>query len=333
MEDAGDGWKQAVVTGGAGLHYRFWIDDTAFPDPASRLQHGGVHGWSMVTLPRKADSWCGRPWHETILYECHPGLMGGFSGVAKRLPELAALGITAIELMPIAAFPGTRNWGYDGVLPYAPAESYGTPADLRALIARAHQLNLSAFLDVVYNHFGPDGNYLPFYAKSFFREDRSTPWGSAIDFRQPAVRRYFSDNARQWLFDYGFDGLRFDAVHAIVDDGWLDQLAHDLRHEAGDRSIHLVLENEDNITGHLRHDFDAQWNDDSHHALPRYWLALCRRVSSTKVRLRPIAGDHRAASLVPTCRRRHSSAFCKIMTRPATACSANALLPSQIRQH
>jgi maltooligosyltrehalose trehalohydrolase len=266
MRDAEDGWKEAVAPGGAGLRYRFRIGDIAFPDPASRLQQGGVHGWSVVTLPRIADPWRGRPWHETVLYECHPGLMGGFCGIAERLPALAALGITAIELMPISAFSGARNWGYDGVLPYAPVENYGTPEDLRILIARAHQLDVSMFLDVVYNHFGPDGNYLSLYAKSFFREDSATPWGPAIDFRQPAVRRFFSDNARQWLFDYGFDGLRFDAVHAIADDGWLDELAHELRSQAGDRHIHLVLENEDNIASHLRQGFDAQWNDDFHHA-------------------------------------------------------------------
>jgi maltooligosyltrehalose trehalohydrolase len=265
MQDTGDGWKEAVLPGGAGLKYRFRIGDVIFPDPASRLQHGGVHGWSVVTAPSQADGCAGRPWHETILYECHAGLMGGFDGIAARLPELAQLGITAIELMPIAAFPGARNWGYDGVLPYAVAESYGPPDALRGLIAKAHALNVSVFLDVVYNHFGPDGNYLSLYAKSFFRDDRPTPWGPAIDFRVPAVRRFFADNARYWLFEMGFDGLRFDAVHAIVDEGWLDELATQLRREAGDRHIHLVLENEDNTASHLQHGFDAQWNDDIHH--------------------------------------------------------------------
>jgi maltooligosyltrehalose trehalohydrolase len=266
MRDTGDGWKEAVLPGSAGLKYRFRIGDVAFPDPASRLQSGGVHGWSVVTAPSQADGWAGRPWHETILYECHAGLMGGFDGIAARLPELAQLGITAIELMPIAAFPGARNWGYDGVLPYAVAESYGSPDALRGLIAKAHALNVSVFLDVVYNHFGPDGNYLSLYAKSFFRDDRPTPWGPAMDFRLPAVRRFFADNARYWLFEMGFDGLRFDAVHAIMDEGWLDELAAQLRREAGDRHIHLVLENEDNTAGHLQRGFDAQWNDDIHHA-------------------------------------------------------------------
>ncbi|HEX4177723.1 MAG TPA: alpha-amylase family glycosyl hydrolase, partial [Rhizomicrobium sp.] len=267
LHDAGDGWKEAVMPGGPGLKYRFRIGDVAFPDPASRLQQGGVHGWSVVTAPSQADQWRGRPWHETVLYECHAGLMGGFDGLAARLPQLAQLGITAIELMPIAAFPGSRNWGYDGVLPYAMAESYGAPEALRALIASAHARNVSVFLDVVYNHFGPDGNYLPLYAKAFFREDRPTPWGPAIDFRVPQVRQFFTDNARYWLFDIGFDGLRLDAVHAIVDDGWLNELAAELHRGAGDRHIHLVLENEDNTASRLRHGFDAQWNDDIHHAL------------------------------------------------------------------
>lgn len=266
LANIGDGWKEAVAAGGVGLKYRFRIGDIAFPDPAARRQAGGVHGWSVVTDVPKPDGWAGRPWHETVLYECHAGLMGGFAGIAARLPDLAALGVTAIELMPIAAFPGAHNWGYDGVLPYAVAEAYGDIAELQALIAAAHRLNVSVFLDVVYNHFGPDGNYLPLYAKGFFRDDKPTPWGPAIDFRKDPVRRYFMDNARYWLLEVGFDGLRFDAVHAIVGDGWLDELAADLRAAAPERHIHLVLENEDNTASHLRAGFDAQWNDDIHHA-------------------------------------------------------------------
>jgi malto-oligosyltrehalose trehalohydrolase len=169
--------------------------------------------------------------------------------------------------MPVAAFPGTHNWGYDGVLPFAPAESYGTPEALRAMIGAAHALGMMVFLDVVYNHFGPDGNYLPLYAKPFFRTDTPTPWGAAIDFRVPQVQQFFGENARYWLFEFGFDGLRFDAAHAIRDEGWLDRLAAELRAGAGERHIHLVLENENNAASHLRHGFDAQWNDDIHHAL------------------------------------------------------------------
>lgn len=263
-----DGWKDATVNCGIGTRYRFRIGEQAVPDPASRLQSGGIHGWSVVCGPVVPDAaWRGRPWEETVLYECHAGLMGGFKGVAEKLPALADLGITAIELMPIAAFPGNRNWGYDGVLPFAPAEAYGTPDDLKALIAHAHALGIMVFLDVVYNHFGPDGNYLSLYAQPFFRADKPTPWGAAIDFRVKEVRDYFAENARYWLFEYGFDGLRFDAVHAMADEGWLDALAATLRAEAGNRHIHLVLENEDNAASHLRKGFDAQWNDDIHHAL------------------------------------------------------------------
>ncbi|HXR94367.1 MAG TPA: malto-oligosyltrehalose trehalohydrolase [Rhizomicrobium sp.] len=268
MAPAGEGWKEALVNCSVGSRYRFRIGDQVMPDPASRFQSGGIHGWSVVCAPPLSDpAWRGRPWEETVLYECHAGLMGGFKGVADKLTALADLGITAIELMPIAAFPGTRNWGYDGVLPFAPAEAYGSPDALKALIERAHALNVMIFLDVVYNHFGPDGNYLPLYAKPFFRGDRPTPWGAAIDFRVKEVRDFFAENARYWLFGYGFDGLRFDAVHAIADEGWLDQLAAGLKREAGPRHIHLVLENEDNSASHLRNGFDAQWNDDIHHAL------------------------------------------------------------------
>lgn len=272
LTDAADGWREAWLACAAGQRYRFRLGDVIFPDPASRAQEGGVHGWSIVT-PRMAPArWPGRPWEETVLYECHPGLMGGFRGISDSLAGLCDLGITAIELMPIAAFPGAHNWGYDGVLPFAAAEAYGSLDDLRDLLDRAHSLNMMVFLDVVYNHFGPDGNYLPLYAKSFFRSDVETPWGAAIDFRVPQVRQFYEQNARYWLFEVGFDGLRFDAVHAIVDEGWLTSLATTLRQEAGDRQIHLVLENEDNIASHLRpkhgiKQFDAQWNDDIHHAL------------------------------------------------------------------
>ena len=213
----------------------------------------------------------GRPWHEAVVYELHPGAFGGFDGIRAQLPRLAALGVTAVELMPIADFPGQRNWGYDGVLPYAPDAAYGTPEALKALVDAAHGLGLMVMLDVVYNHFGPDGAYLHAYAKSFFREDVKTPWGAAIDFRMPEVRQYFEQNALYWLMEYRFDGLRFDAVHAINDPGFLDELAATIRAgvEPG-RHVHLVLEHEGNAARHLRQGpkapgFDAQWTDDAHH--------------------------------------------------------------------
>ena len=186
----------------------------------------------------------------------------------KHLADLAELGVTAIELMPIAEFPGDRNWGYDGVLPYAPEAAYGSPEELKHLIDTAHGLGLMVFLDVVYNHFGPDGNYLGRYAKHFFRHDQQTPWGDGIDFRRREVRDFFIDNTLMWLLDYRFDGLRFDAVHAIPDRSFLTELAERVHAsvEPG-RHVHLVLENEDNRASLLTAGFTAQWNDDGHNVL------------------------------------------------------------------
>ena len=272
-----DGWFEAEAACGAGSRYRYRIaDDLAVPDPASRLQNGDVHDASIVCDPNayrwKHPDWMGRPWHETVLYELHAGALGGFHGVRRQLPTLAGLGFTAIELMPIADFPGPRNWGYDGVLPYAPDAAYGTPEELKELIDTAHGLGMMVFLDVVYNHFGPDGNYLGAYAADFFRDDIKTPWGQAIDFRKRQVRDFFTENAQYWLTEYRFDGLRFDAVHAISEKDWLIEMAERVRASmpAG-RHIHLVLENDDNLAYLLepspRRLFDAQWNDDMHHAM------------------------------------------------------------------
>ncbi len=268
-----DGYTQADVDCPIGARYHYRLDDeTVAPDPASRLQHGDVHGDSIVTAPDsypwRYATWRGRPWEDTVLYETHAGLEGGYAGLLARLPELAALGVTLLELMPIADFPGPRNWGYDGVLPYAPDTAYGTPDELKRLIDEAHGLEMGVMLDVVYNHFGPDGNYLPRYAAPFFRKDVVTPWGEAIDFRQPAVSQFFKENALYWLTEYRFDGLRLDAVHAIAGHEWLHELAQYLRqHIPAERYVHLVLENDDNRASLLQGDFDAQWNDDAHHAL------------------------------------------------------------------
>jgi malto-oligosyltrehalose trehalohydrolase len=273
MEPVGNGWFEALAACGAGTRYRYLLPDgTAIPDPASRGQDSDVHDASIVVDPAsyqwRHPQWVGRPWHETVLYELHAGVLGGYAGVIQELPRLAELGVTAIELMPIAEFPGARNWGYDGTLPYAPERSYGTPDELRALIDDAHGRGLMVFLDVVYNHFGPDGNYLPLLAPEMFRTDVSTPWGPAIDFRRPEVRRFFTENALYWLIDYRFDGLRFDAVHAITESDWLHEMATEVRRtvECG-RRVHLVLENDRNDAACLTHDFDAQWNDDAHHVL------------------------------------------------------------------
>jgi len=269
-----EGWYSIDAPYGAGTLYRFLIDDELHvPDPASRAQAGDVHAPSLVVDTHdnylwRNSSWLGRPWHETVLYETHVGLYGGFAEMEKHLAGLAELGVTAIELMPISEFPGDRNWGYDGVLPYAPEAAYGSPEELKHLIDTAHGLGLMVFLDVVYNHFGPDGNYLGRYAKHFFRHDQQTPWGDGIDFRRREVRDFFIDNALMWLMDYRFDGLRFDAVHAIPDRSFLTELAERVHTtvEPG-RHVHLVLENEDNRSSLLTQGFTAQWNDDGHNVL------------------------------------------------------------------
>jgi maltooligosyltrehalose trehalohydrolase len=282
--DGDAGWFRAEAPCGAGTRYRYRVqpqtgDEVAVPDPASRAQDGDVHDASIVVDPAayqwRHAQWTGRPWHETVLYELHVGACGGYEGVAQRLPELAALGITAVELMPVADFPGARNWGYDGVLPYAPDAAYGTPEQLKALVDTAHGLGMMIFLDVVYNHFGPDGNYLGNYAAPFFRDDIKTPWGQAIDFRRKEVGDFFIENAIYWLREYRFDGLRFDAVHAISEQAWLEQLSERVRAEMEQmepgRQVHLVLEHDGNSAHLLERAegrlFDAQWNDDGHHVL------------------------------------------------------------------
>ena len=278
MQTDDGGWHSGTHPAPAGTQYRYRLPDGLLvPDPASRHQAGDVHDASIVVDPRAFQwrnmAWLGRPWHEAVIYECHAGSMGGFTGIRDRLPELQALGITAIEIMPIADFPGGRNWGYDGVLPFAPDTAYGTPDELKALIDDAHGLGLMVMLDVVYNHFGPDGAYIHVFAKPFFREDIHTPWGAAIDFRRPEVCDYFTQNALYWLHEYRFDGLRFDAVHAISEEGFLRDLADDIRAgvEPG-RHVHLVLEHEGNRAALLKAGpqapgFDAQWADDFHHCI------------------------------------------------------------------
>ncbi|MHB0820271.1 malto-oligosyltrehalose trehalohydrolase [Stutzerimonas stutzeri] len=268
-----EGWYSLDTEVGAGTAYRFLIDgELQVPDPASRAQAGDVHEPSLVTDPNayvwRNQRWRGRPWHETVLYELHVGACGGYAQIEQRLAALAELGVTAIELMPLAEFPGARNWGYDGVLPYAPEASYGSPDDLKRLVDAAHGHGLMVFLDVVYNHFGPDGNYLGYYAKHFFRHDQQTPWGDAIDFRRREVRDFFIDSALMWLNEYRFDGLRLDAVHAIPDRGFLVELAERVRADTEPgRHVHLVLENEDNRVSLLEQGFTAQWNDDGHNVL------------------------------------------------------------------
>jgi maltooligosyltrehalose trehalohydrolase len=268
-----DGWYEYVdPQAGPGTRYRYRIDgELLVPDPASRFQPEDVDGPSEVIDPHaykwSDHAWHGRPWREAAIYELHIGTFtpeGSYAGAAKKLKALVDLGITAIELMPLADFAGKRNWGYDGVLPYAPDSAYGRPEDLKALIDAAHGLGLMVLLDVVYNHFGPKGNYLPRYAPQFFTERHQTPWGAAIDFSNDLVRKFFVHNVLYWLQEYRFDGLRFDAVHAIIDESprhILDEIC-----ASAPAGKHLVLENDANqarFIGPGR--YSAQWNDDSHH--------------------------------------------------------------------
>lgn len=258
---------------GAGARYRFCVSDEQFvPDPASRSQPDGVLGASEVIDPEyyqwQCPEWQGRPWHEAVIYELHIGLLGGYEGICQQLDELAALGITAIELMPINSFGGARNWGYDGVLPYAPAVSYGHPDELKHLIDAAHMRGFMVILDVVYNHFGPEGNFLPVYANDFFNHDQHSTWGVGIDFSRAEVRDFFIENVLYWIMEYRFDGVRIDAASAISDHTWFGMLQERVQAtiEPG-RHVHLILENENNDAGLLRNGFTAQWNDDGHNAL------------------------------------------------------------------
>lgn len=271
LEKAPEGWFSKTIRCEPGTSYQYIINgSTQVPDPAARRQHD-VTGFSCVvdqTYPWETTQWRGRPWQECIFYEIHIGLLGGFNAAEKILPHLVDLGITAIEIMPLAEFPGARNWGYDGVFSFAPEMSYGTPDELKHFIDKAHSVGLMVFLDVVYNHFGSIGNYLHEYAEEFFNNDDHTPWGPGINFSLAEVRNFFYENAFMWLHEYRFDGLRFDAVHAISDKEFLIQLAEKLRSSCEpNRYIHLILENEDNSAKLLENGFDAQWNDDWHNVL------------------------------------------------------------------
>ncbi len=290
MKAEAEGWFSAVTNLAAHeTRYRFQINGgLRIPDPASRFQPEDIHGASQVIDPKRWNwqdgGWQGRPWEEAIIYELHVGTFtreGTFGAALERLDYLQQLGVTAIELMPVADFPGHHNWGYDGVLLFAPDSRYGNPQDLKTFVQAAHDRGLMVFLDVVYNHFGPEGNYLNAYAPTFFTERHHTPWGAAINFDSENsywVRQFFVHNALYWLEEYHFDGLRLDAVHAIIDDSdpnILIEIADTVhRHLSTTRLIHLILENCDNAARYLQrapegqpHWYVAQWNDDIHHAL------------------------------------------------------------------
>jgi malto-oligosyltrehalose trehalohydrolase len=286
MQVLADGWYEIKIAGlQAGALYRYRIDgDLEVPDPASHFQPSDIDGPSEVIehdcFDWRATSWRGRPWAEAVIVELHVGTFtraGTFRSAIDHFDGLVEAGITAIELMPIGDFAGRRNWGYDGVLLFAPDSTYGRPDDLRAMIDEAHARGLMVLLDVVYNHFGPQANYLPRYAPQFFAPAQ-TPWGSAIDYGVPQVRAFAIANALHWISRYRFDGLRLDAVHAISLAGE-PSILRDISSAVGNfarlnaRAIHLVLENDDNRASLIdpetdppRGKYRAQWNDDYHHA-------------------------------------------------------------------
>lgn len=281
LEVLGGGWFETISPHAcAGTRYAFSLDGAArkVPDPASRFQPDGVHAPSIVLDPAAfawPDEWAGLPWPEHVFYELHIGTFtsaGTYTAARTKLAHLVALGVTALELMPLGDFPGQRNWGYDGVLPFAPSRNYGTPCELKAFIADAHEHGLAVYLDVVYNHFGPEGNYLHGYASPFYTERRQTPWGAALDVASDGsgdVRAFFIENALYWTQEYRFDGLRLDAVHAIYDGTerrFLRELALAVA-KRSDRNVHLVLENDRNEAPLLEASFRAQWDDDAHHAM------------------------------------------------------------------
>ncbi|WP_053239645.1 malto-oligosyltrehalose trehalohydrolase [Pleomorphomonas koreensis] len=290
--DAG-GWFEATVVAPAGTRYRFLLPDgSTVPDPASRFQPDDVHGPSEVVAPDAFHwtdaGWRGLKWHQAVIYELHVGTFtpaGTFRAAIDRLSHLKSLGVTVIELMPVSDFPGRWSWGYDGVLPFAPDSRYGRPDDLKALVDRAHGLGMAVLLDVVYNHFGPEGNYLPLLAPAV-TDRHVTPWGDAVDFRRrdgTSMRDMVLANVRMWIGEFHFDGLRIDAAHEIRDEGSEDHILTDLaeaaRTAAGGRKVHLVLE-----SARLEADrvlasggFDGQWNDDLHHALHAAITGECDR--------------------------------------------------------
>jgi maltooligosyltrehalose trehalohydrolase len=285
MQAGGDGWLEIETDSvRPDQGYAFVLPDgTAVSDPAARAQVSGVHGASRLVDPAafewQTPGWRGRPLEEVILYELHTGAFspeGTFDGVRRRLDYLADLGVTAIELMPVAEFGGNRGWGYDGVLLYAPHQTYGGPEGLKRLVDAAHQRELMVFLDVVYNHFGPEGNYLSLYAPDFFHPEHKTPWGGAIAYEKKPVRDFFIENALYWLEEFRLDGLRLDAIDHIEhqsDEPLLEEMALAIRSVAAGRHVHLMTEDDRNITRLHERDADgrvrlysAEWNDDFHHA-------------------------------------------------------------------
>lgn len=286
MNRSGNGWFELQVTGvSPGAEYNFvLVDGTVVPDPASRAQKADVNGPSLVVDPTRYrwqnDEWRGRPWIDTVVYEMHIGTFtpeGTFRAAIDKLPYLAELGITMIEVLPVSQFGGNRGWGYDGVLLYAPHSAYGAPEDFKAFIDAAHGYGLSVVLDIVLNHFGPEGNYLPLLAPDFFHQERSTPWGAGIAYDVEAARRYIVEAPLYWLHEYHLDGLRFDAIDQIEDSSdkhVLIEIAERIRADITDRPIHLTTEDSRNVIFlHPRGEagstplFTGEWNDDFHNSI------------------------------------------------------------------
>ncbi len=275
LDPAGDGVFEAELADvRPGVLYKFVVGDRELPDPYARDLPLGVHGPARVCEPWPAAARIGatRPLREHVFYELHVGTFtpeGTFQAAQERLPHLVSLGVTALELMPVSSFAGRRGWGYDGVAHFAPHAPYGTREQLRALVEAAHRHGLSVFLDVVYNHFGPSGNYLSAYSPLYFSDRFRNAWGEAPNYEHWAVRRYVLDNARYWTEEFGFDGLRLDATHAILDPSprhLLRELA-DAMAELEPRPL-LVAEDERNEPSLvLEHGLDAVWADDFHHQL------------------------------------------------------------------
>ena len=286
MRRSDEGWFELETEAARpGASYSYVLSDgMAVNDPAARAQAGGVNGPSLIVDPTayrwRSAKWQGKPLEELVVYELHTGAFspeGSFDGVSRRLDHLVGVGVSALELMPVAQFGGERGWGYDGVLLYAPHRAYGGPEGLKRLVDECHLRGLMVMLDVVYNHFGPDGNYLHLYAPDFFHPEHATPWGAAIAYEKQPVRDFFIENALFWLEEYRFDGLRFDAIDQIErqsDEPLLEEIGQAVRRRITDRPIHLTTEDDRNITRlHERDDhgrvrlYSAEWNDDVHHAV------------------------------------------------------------------
>jgi maltooligosyltrehalose trehalohydrolase len=285
LEPEEGGYFSGSVNAGAGTRYWFRVNNSLYPDPASRFQPDGPHGASCIVDParfRWTDShWPGVTLKGQIIYEMHIGTFtkeGTWRAAAQQLDELARIGITVIEMMPVADFPGRFGWGYDGVDLFAPSHLYGAPDDLRSFIDRAHSLGLGVILDVVYNHFGPDGNYLGAFSDNYLTRGNENEWGDAINFDGPSsapVREFFITNGRYWIEEFHFDGFRFDALHAIRDQSGeyiIGAVGRAARKAAGARGIILIAENDWQEARMVRprnkdgDDLDGMWNDDFHHS-------------------------------------------------------------------